>query len=198
MDFTKGNRFKCSFKNYFLTEFPWAEAVLSDSNSVKCSICNCTFSLSNMGRQALASHSKSKKYKSSIGVKVSTLPIIKLLQTSSLPIKEITNKCSNAINSTVKQRNSIEINSSGTTKENQITVSIENPQSISNVQDNKKISNSAIMNYVTKDDVTESEILWLLHNVSRHSSLRDIESSILVLGKMFADSAIAQKLQLSK
>ena len=153
MDFTKGNRFKCSFKNDFLTEFPWAETVLS----VKCSICRCTFSLSNMRRQALASHSKSKKNQSSIRIKVFTLPITKLLQNSSLLIKEITNESSNAINSTVKQRNAIEINRSCTKKQNQTTGSIEYPQSLSNIQDKTNVG--AIMNYVTEDDVIESKML---------------------------------------
>ena len=57
---------------------------------------------------------------------------------------------------------------------------------------------SAITNYLTKEDVSKAEILWVMHNVSRDKSLRDIESSLPILKKMFSDSDIAKKLQISK
>ena len=52
--------------------------------------------------------------------------------------------------------------------------------------------------FLTKEDVSKAKILWVMHNVSRHKSLRDIESSLPILKKMFSDSDIAKKLQISK
>nr|XP_042895472.1 uncharacterized protein LOC110282235 [Parasteatoda tepidariorum] len=61
------------FKTSFKTEWmeiphyaPWLRECLTDKFSAVCKLCNSVFSLSNMGKQALTSHQKSRKHKKAI------------------------------------------------------------------------------------------------------------------------------------
>ena len=69
----RGNKLQCHFRNEYKSDFPWVESVLNDPKIVKCQLCNGTFSLSNMGRLALISQSKSKKHQESIKIRISTI-----------------------------------------------------------------------------------------------------------------------------
>ena len=196
----RGNKLQCHFRNEYKSDFPWVESVLNDPKIVKCQLCNDTFSLSNMGRQSLISHSKSKKHQESIKIRISTIPI-EHASKDSMDVRDVTN-----IQKGSSQYESSVIDNEGQnlamTKRSQTSQLVDRSQNLNHNIDSNihkcTVKVSAITNYLTKEDVSKAEILWVMHNVSRDKSLRDIESSLPILKKMFSDSDIAKKLQISK
>lgn len=54
------------------------------------------------------------------------------------------------------------------------------------------MQSNRIQSFFNSESVTAAETVWILHSIIRHSSLRDIESSISIMAKMFLDSEIAK------
>lgn len=59
-------------------------------------------------------------------------------------------------------------------------------------------SGSTISSHFLKDDVIKAEILWSLHRVMSHQSLRSGENGVALFPLMFPDSVIASKVELKK
>lgn len=53
---------KTTFNDDWMINRPWLKQSIRNSNDAICSFCNSTFSLSNMGLQAIKSHEKGKKH----------------------------------------------------------------------------------------------------------------------------------------
>lgn len=152
-----------------------------------------------MGRQALTSHQRSKKHNDFVNFQKSARPItnIFVVQTGSdaKKLTETTNQ--DGASSLHELKNAHELLPPHVQSENSY---IPEPNT-SNVTPNSLVprnQQNQINNYLSSDFVVKAEILWNLQKVDRHFSLRDIESSIKVMEKMFPDSNIAKKLKLSK
>ena len=185
---------KCSYSTLFEKEFPWSEAVQNDPYSFTCKLCNPkrSISLSNMGKSALTSHEKGEKHKRIMNASKTTTPLI----------------C-NVTNSTEKQKMPTNTSSLDFSEKNLNDNNLcHNVKSIPTVEtndnremasQNKTLTNvNSMKTFLNNDEVTEAETLWILQSVVRHQSLRDIESSIPVMARMFKDSVIASKIKLSK
>lgn len=60
------------YSSEWMKIFPWVGNCENDKYSAKCSICNCTFSISNAGLSQCRTHSKSKKHIAADGIKSGT------------------------------------------------------------------------------------------------------------------------------
>ncbi|XP_043468991.1 uncharacterized protein LOC122503272 [Leptopilina heterotoma] len=71
-------------------------------------------------------------------------------------------------------------------------------QTSSSISLNNRLSQHLLDSHLTKDTVTEAEILWCIETVMTHTSLRSAESNVLLFKRMFPDSEIAKSLKLHK
>lgn len=172
-----------SFQDAWLSdpEFKlWVKRVDQKPKSAFCIFCHSEFALSNMGRQALKSHMKSKKHVSVISSNSKT--VLEFMSTSE-------KQSSSAI---------ISVGTSSTVpppipEKETVAVSISIPATVSSRTPNRTLDSFAI-----KNDVTEAETLWCIQTVMGHKSLRTAEKDVSVMQKMFKDSKVAEKMQLKK
>lgn len=71
-------------------------------------------------------------------------------------------------------------------------------QTISSISLNTRLSQHLLDSHLTKDTVTEAEILWCIETVMTHTSLRSAESNVLLFKRMFPDSEIDKVLNCTK
>ncbi|XP_048512809.1 uncharacterized protein LOC125501482 [Athalia rosae] len=185
---------KCSFNKLWILDdaLSWVRPVSTDPYSAFCTLCKVPIFLSNMGESALTSHKDGKKHKAMAINQKTTLPIYTAL------------KISNNGSTT----SSTEATTSKQSDENDPPTPIlafsalRSPDCITPASSHNSInrfSNKLNLNtYLVNDSATKAEILWCLHSVMRHSSLRDIESGLSMAKVIFPDSEIVKKVKLSK
>lgn len=98
--------------------------------------------------------------------------------------------------------------SADTTTNDNITASstsstVEATQSVAtssagSLADRQQISNPVIQRYFLSDSVSNAEILWALETVTNHGSYRSAGTSVALFPKMFPDSTIASKMEISR
>lgn len=194
----------CNYNHEYSKEFPWSEADPENKTNAKCKLCDKTFTLSNMGRTALVSHAAGKKHKKKIVKKQTTLTSNfftqsdsskKIVDTTSAENSEIRNDEKNCTQKVIESTSesttstSVEVSKKNANHEAECCCACH----ITSTSGEKKMQS-----YFTNNEVTTAETLWIMHNVLRHNSLRDTESSVPVLSRMFSDSEIAKKLKLRK
>ncbi|XP_062541413.1 uncharacterized protein LOC134209440 [Armigeres subalbatus] len=151
----------------------WIRRVENKPKSAYCAWCCTEFSLSNMGKQALRSHMKSKKHLSRTASGANSL--INYIKLPAVPPGQSTPEAENL-------RSPIEpsVQNTGRTK------------------DQPSAGRGQLNQFVLRNGVTEAEIRWCIQTVMNHKSLRAAEKDVAVLKRMFNDSEIASKLQLKK
>ena len=135
-----------------------------------CKLCQQSFDVSNMGRSALNSHAKGKKYKEKGDFRKS-LPITFFRQ-------ETVDKPS-----TSKQ-------SADTSKEQSIEAQVISPQ--------QKLSQCTLAFMMLTSNVTEAEILWSIWTCLTHSSLCSCDGISKLFSRMFSDSNTAKSFSLAR
>lgn len=174
---------KTTFQRVWLQdpEFsPWLKQIDTKPGYAFCSICSCEIFLSNMGKQALKSHMKSKKH--SQRTEAST--ISKYLTRHSYQELE--------------PDTSRDGRSSAVTTDSLLVQSVPTIELSSFPSTSTAPSSKTIDKFLLKNDTTKAEILWCLETVMCHKSLRTAEKDMVVLRRMFHDSQIAEKVQLGR
>ncbi|XP_047990547.1 uncharacterized protein LOC125229685 [Leguminivora glycinivorella] len=154
---------------------PWLEPVKNDHFSAYCKLCKKSFTLSNMGEQALSSHMKGKKHN-----------ILLSNQNKSMSLKSFYSEdkkepvSKEPITTTSPD---IVVESAG-----QVTPSHHN-----NIKEKR-----VIMTMLIKDEITKAEIIWCMYQVLSHSSQRSGGQAVDLFPLMFPDSDIAKKMRLQR
>ncbi|XP_021701533.1 uncharacterized protein LOC110676754 [Aedes aegypti] len=147
----------------------WIRQIDHKPKSAYCSLCSSEFSLSNMGKQALKSHMRSKKHLMRAGAGSSSL--LNFVKSSPTTV---------SVPATVTE--------TATRSESKSSVD----------KSEQKSSSRVLSQFIIKNEVTEAEVLWCIQTVMSHKSLRASEKDVSVLKRMFRDSEVASKLQLKK
>lgn len=146
----------------------WLEELPSDIHRAKCSVCKTTFSLSNMGRQAVRSHAKGAQHQNRIRAAQRSLS----LKCFITPVCPITSVNEAAVPTDLNNFDEVAVRSSVTPR--------------------------GLKSFLLKEDVTKCEILWCLHTVITHKSLRMSEKDVELFELIFPDSEIAKKIRLKR
>ena len=148
-----------------------------DSSSVKCKLCNRTFTLSNMAKGALESHKSGKKHQEQESVQ--TQANRKNLLHSWVTL---TSKSGSSTSTLQQPSNSIYEPS---------PISISQQSVPSNIPNE---SSNSMQSYIDdKESVSKAEILWTLNVITKHQSFRSSSDSNSLFQTMFSDSEIAKQ-----
>ena len=172
------------FHEEWLLDPNFKDWVVEDPNcksNAKCKYCFALIDLSNMGKNALLSHSKSQKHKNLMKDLNSKNPIHSWLKSAN----------SSSSNTVLESLQPIASSSSITapTADAPLTES-------SNNNFNKKSSfneGPMIENYMHKESVLKSEIYWAFNTIAKHYSFNSSSQSSSLFKVMFPDSEIASK-----
>ena len=192
---------KTSFNERWLlddTFRTWLKPMPQDKFSAYCIICKTSFSLSNMGKQALKSHMGGKKHASSVKFSQFSSSL------SSYFKKEHSNsevtKNLNSVDNTPATNTNCVLPATATTT-NTITYNSTAAASSSIKEGSPPYEapeTRCLQNYLSREQVTKAEIIWCMHTVMQHHSLRASEASVRLFPIMFPDSEIASKVQLHR
>ncbi|KAI4465306.1 protein lzic [Holotrichia oblita] len=151
----------------------WLEPFKNSTNEGWCRLCKKTFSLSNMGRQAVISHQKSKKHQ----LNITSVGMSQKIHTYTTPMAK-----DNSSASTSAHAAEIGTESIGEKHEIEVIVKENSPNvnCPSTSRSEIKSTQSSLTNFVNNDKVTTAEILFCLNVVINHMSLRAAESFINV------------------
>nr|XP_042895723.1 uncharacterized protein LOC122268899 [Parasteatoda tepidariorum] len=151
----------------------WVKEVESDNHRAKCVVCHSTFSLSNMGHRALRSHAKSAQHVKRMKAMQGTLPLkFFTSDNGKAPSIESSNKTIESGSSSVESLNDPILSTPSTRQ--------------------------GLESFLLRDDVTKAEILWCLHTVVTHKSVRMLEKDVELFQLLFPDSKIAKSIKLKK
>lgn len=168
----------------------WVRPLSGRPNYARCILCFSDIFLSNMGRQALVSHMKSKKH--------ATRRQNSVLENFLTPSPSSTGATSSA----TKNNSVISSTSTSSNSESSIVDTNLLPSQSSNQLINQSTSNQSIPRqldtFLLKNDITTAEILWCIETIMSHKSLRTAEKDIIILKRMIRDSEIVKKMQLKK
>ena len=163
-------------------EYNWLDEVKGVPSQAFCKICKFTFSLSNMGKQALSSHTSSRKHQNATAVtnqqyKGTLKAFFSKQPTPNIAVADKMHHC--AVDKQCSTSTESEVISSSMT-----CTDVRSPQ----------LQN--ITGFVCNDDVTEAEIIWAIKCVMAHFSMNSCKDLKDIFELMFADSAIAKKITL--
>lgn len=171
----------------------WLEPLEKNPYFAKCSACKKSFSLSNMGRQAIISHEKGPKHKKNFKFRNSSDMQLSLVNFLNKPATSTSVPVSTEPISAISD--SVPV----------ITQSFDSITPTLRILDegsSSKVTVSGCKNtmkkYLLNDQVTKAEIVWCLRTVMTHSSFRSNSDLPDICKLMFPDSDIAKKFQLKK
>jgi hypothetical protein len=173
----------------------WLQDVKRSPTDAYCKSCKTTFSLSNMGRQALNSHSKSSKHLKCTAATVDTMDTqTRLTSFLTRPAKETSILVPIRLPETVVQdavHDGIHTGlvDGATTRAEPVTLP-QDPRATTVVN----VPAKSLAGYVLNDQVTKAEALWAMKSVMSHFSFNSSDHLKEVFETMFPDSAIAKKL----
>ena len=153
-----------------------------DSSSVKCKLCNRTFTLSNMSKGALESHKSGKKHQEleSVQTQANRKNLLHSWVT-------LTSKSGSSTSTLQQPSNSISEPS---------PISISQQSVPSNIPNE---SSNSMQSYIDdKESVSKAEILWTLNVITKHQSFRSSSDSNSLFQTMFPDSEIAKQFSCGK
>lgn len=144
--------------------------VPGDIYKARCKICNKSFNLSNMGRQAITSHIKGGKH-------------IKNLSKLKGPTLDRFAK-STATNRATNDKDSLIIDNEHQRRQGGV--------------ENNAPTLSSLSEFTIGADVIDAEILWCMNVIMCHMSYSSCDNSIPIMKAMFKDSKIAEKITLGR
>ena len=156
---------------------PWLAAVEKDNHKAKCTVCGLTFELSNMGKQALISHSKGKKH-------------IEKMKYASKAKQEQPQLKSFFLPKSTKDTTSTETAQSEDLKVSDPSAGI--------AKASTSAPSTSLTQCISKDDVLTAEVLWAIKTVMSHYSMNSSANTSELFKTMFPDSQIAQKFNCGK
>lgn len=171
---------KCHFRNEWLelTDPKHVKIWLrkcDDIYKAKCTFCQCEFNISGSGISQVKSHALGQKHKSRIlGYNTNRITF----SFSKDPLVATPNVATNSVAPT--------------------SASSSLPLQNQSVASSASVAGSTSSSYFLKEEVIIAEILWCLHKVMSHLSLRACANAVDLFRKMFPDSAIAGKMELKK
>lgn len=151
--------------------------VTNDPTKAYCKLCRKAFGLSNMGRQAIISHVKSKIHQKNIVLTKSNMKMQCFIQqTPAVVDAQMVAACRPIVETSDVPRTASEINaSSGSCTE----------------------LKPMVETYVSKENVTAAEILWCMNLVMNRMSFNSCAIVNELFKRMFSDSDIAKKFALA-
>ena len=157
-----------NFNPVWMTDKLYQSWLLPDEKNkhkFRCSLCNMSLDLSNMGKRALNSHIEGKKH--ILNAKLRTSKSMSMFQ------------------------NWIQPQPSTSSSEDIIASEGMNP--ISNPSLTTSSQSNTLESFVTRDNVTKAEILMVLQKIMNHESFNSAEYENKTHAAMYPDSIIAQK-----
>lgn len=178
---------KCYFQTDWFNnpKFSWLQQVTSDRSMAYCTLCQSKFSLSNMGLRAVRSHQQGKKHK-----------LKEKSAVTSVPLQNIVSYMKNSVTCSASEYTSPEAvpSTSGLPQ----SVECINPVGNAEQCKVKELKLGSMDKYLYKDNVIRAEIMWCLHSIATHKSLRSSEKDVKVFPIMFPDSEIVKGMQLGR
>ena len=168
-----------SFNSAWLQEElfkPWLGTVEKDNHKARCIVCGLTFELSNMGKQALISHSKGKKHVKKMKYASKTKQQQQQLKSFFVPKSKGTQ-------------------STDTTQTEDLKVA-DPPTGIALAS--TSTTSATLTQCISRDDVLNAEVLWAIKTVMLHYSMNSSSNTGELFKMMFPDSQIAQKFSCGK
>ena len=156
-----------SFNSAWLQEElfkPWLGTVEKDNHKARCIVCGLTFELSNMGKQALISHSKGKKHVEKM--KYASKRKQQQLKSFFVPKSKGTQSTDKTLTEDLKVADP--------------------PTGIAPAS----TTSATLTQCISRDDVLNAEVLWAIKTVMSHYSSSNTGEQFKM---MFPDSQIAQK-----
>ena len=166
-----------SFNSAWLQEElfkPWLGTVEKDNHKARCIVCGLTFELSNMGKQALISHSKGKKHVKKM--KHASKTKQQQLKSFFVPKSKGTQ-------------------STDTSQTEDLKVA-DTPTGIALAS--TSTTSATLIQCISRDDVLNAEVLWAIKTVMLHYSMNSSSNTGKLFKMMFPDSQIAQKFSCGK
>jgi hypothetical protein len=166
----------------------WIKEISSDSHKARCSVCHCSFTLSNMGRRALRSHAKGQEHQRRIKALKQSFSIKCFTNTTAVPLKNA------GVNQPAVEENRVAYPAApGFSVPTSASIPHALPDCIPSPSTPR-----GLQSFIIKDNVTKAEILWCLQTVVTHKSARMSEKDVALFAKLFPDSEIAKKMQLKR
>lgn len=153
--------------------------VPGDIYKIRCKLCNKSFGLSNMGRQAITSHIKGNKHAKNV-LKLKGCSLDRFAK----PTTGSTSETTIVIDLDADDNSNIQ------SSQNQHN-GAENSSTSANTL-------SSLREFTTGADVIDAEILWAMNVIMCHMSYSSCDNSIPVMKAMFKDSKIAENITLGR
>ena len=165
---------KCVFNRIWLSQpqFKWVKEFKGDRHKANCSVCNKVIDVGRMGECALKSHMNSAKHKL---LSAESTGSASAMQLTAFFEKETHAKTENVVPPAASNGNETE------------TLSVPVPPMKTNP------AHGSVMDFVRKNDVLRTKVLWMLHTVLAHYFYKSNENVKKVFQAMFPDSVIASK-----
>lgn len=160
----------------------WIKEDSGNPRIARCMWCSTTISLSNMGKRAVTSHADSKKHNNISMTRNKSHDVGILLLGSTPGTSNVSDVCKVASTSQVLS------GQSDAESENQ-------RREHSGVSE---LPSRGISSFLVAENVTRAEILWTLHTVATHYSVRSAAKSVELFPLMFTDSQIAARMKLQR
>lgn len=170
----------------------WLKEVKGSAHDAFCAVCKTTFSLSNMGKQAVKSHASSAKHLKQVNAPKVHVYTMDEFMKAGLTVNQASSSVSIIPEIATSSNEDQSQPLSGLPSDNL------SEASVSNVEHPEHITLPIIglNKYVTTDQVTTAEIIWALKCVTSHYSLNSSKDVKEVFQLMFPDSNIARKITL--
>jgi hypothetical protein len=173
----------------------WIQVVNSSPNDAFCRLCRTKFSLSNMGRKAVSSHMNGAKHMKNYGYttrNASHGPLASFFVPCMAAAAPSEVGHDSVVPVDEKTVNSDEVGELATTSATHVhDIIIVNTQTV-NVE--KTMAKPALQSFVTNDQVTKAEVLWIMKCLMSHYSCNSSRDMKEIFALMFPDSAIAKKI----
>lgn len=210
------SRGQTSYQPHWQNEFDWVRPVPGNRHRAKCVICNNEITIDSMGRRAISSHAAGKKHISRATEAVKSGHLSVFFPSNKAASKSTHPNEAAATTTTASQPCccSTDPQPSGSKHPLQsATEPIPTPPSQTTTLPEtstfhllptssavtKPTSARQVMNkFIFNEKCTTTEILWCLHAIKHHLSLRAAGEACSLFKLMFTDSEVAQKIQLSK
>ena len=185
----------------------WVKAVKENRSQAFCRFCGKTISLSNMGQQALESHAQSKKHKLWFGRTTcnNTASMRDFIPGSKRPAIPAKSTVTSGAYNDVEQMDQLQTEDVGSTPKVTTSPQVESLELDSPVHMNQHSPSSSgataappLSTWLQSKEVRKAEVLWALHSVKHHYSLRSSETLSQLFQAMFCDSNIAQAYSCSR
>jgi hypothetical protein len=184
----------------------WIQPVPNDPYMAKCKWCSAFINLSNMGRQALTSHSKGKKHlNNATRYQDANVTTITQFLNVQIPLHD---EQSSKVESGTLAKTSTSPSASSTVAVSETSVAGESVMeqnesvkpSIGNILTAPAVLTNSrkVTAFMSRDNVTKAEILWAMKMVRSHFSYRSSDDMKNLFQSMFPDSSIANQLSVGR